>query len=195
MLQPRTSCTSEQSSDAWGVSSTVRLRDCVPPPHDIEHVVHSSHAEYGHAHVPSSQSRCSAATLLDAAAPPQLGCVIARVRVFCPPSPHVLLHELQLPHSPTAPSTGQQCSLQARVSAEWGHALPPNCGCTTARMRTWLPPPHVALHTPQLPSAKSLTAQSSGHDATLHSRVSMLAVQSAPSHSASLITLRLAALA
>jgi hypothetical protein len=93
--------------------------------------------------------------------PPLLaGRVTVRVRIRVPP-PHIRLHSLHSLQALTSQSTGmgQGSLLQARVSMSSGQAMPPLPGCwRTVRLRVWVPPPHVLLHSLQLP--QSLTRQS-----------------------------------
>ena len=104
-----------------GSFTTTTSARCVPLPQDLVHDVHGSQAEYGHAQVPSWHDRRLSDTALEGALPPQLACLIVRVRTFSPPVPHVLVHAPHGPQTLTTPSIGQQWSLHARVSARYGH--------------------------------------------------------------------------
>ena len=75
------------------------------------------------------------------AAPPKRGATLARLR-FCEPTPHDLVQVDQAPKEPSTQSTAHGAALQVRVSAECGHALPPNVGSTVARLRFCEPTPH-----------------------------------------------------
>ena len=76
--------------------------------------------------------------------------------------PHDLLHVDQTEGNvPTTQSTAHAALLHARVSAECGHATPPDWGSTVARLRCCEPPPHDTVHVDQ--ALKAGTTQSTGH--------------------------------
>ena len=164
MLHTRFSLRILHVSEACGVACRERVCCCRPPLHDFVHRVHTPNAVYGHEHVPSWHGRCCTDTEEVGALPPHRGCVILRVRVFCPPLPHVLLHALHALHELTMPSTGQQFWLHLRVSAECGHATPPKRGCTVGRERACKPPPQLFVHVVQAVPAftNDSTLQSTG---------------------------------
>jgi hypothetical protein len=80
--------------------------------------------------------------------------VLRRLRC-CEPTPHDLVHVDQAPKEPSAQSTAHGAALQVRLSAECGHALPPNVGATVARLRCCEPTPHDLVHVDQAPKAPS----------------------------------------
>jgi hypothetical protein len=101
--------------------------------------------------------------------PPFRAGVLVRVRVWWP-IPHEVVHVVYALHCPTMQSTGHSCALQARFSAECGHAAPPNLGATFVRLRFCEPTPHDLVHVDQAPNEP--TAQSVAHAASLQVRVS-----------------------
>ena len=116
-------------------------------------------------------------TVAGHAAPPFDGCACLRVRV-CVPAPHDLVHVLQAPYVPTTQSTGHACSLQARVSAECGHAAPPALGCVSLRLRDCEPAPQDFVQVDQ--AEKSPTSQLTGHCAVAHVRTCVRCGQALP---------------
>ena len=148
---------------------TVRLRLCEPVPHDLVHADQAEKAEVAQwtGHGPWLHTRVSAEC--GHALPPNVGSTVARLR-FCEPVPHDFVHVDHAPNAGTAQSTAHDCSLQARVSAECGHALPPSVGATVARLRFCEPVPHDFVHVDHAPNAG--TTQSVAHDCSLQTRVS-----------------------
>jgi hypothetical protein len=98
----------------------LRLRDWVPVPHDLVHVVQALKAEVAQwiGHGPSVQARVSA--VCGQAAPPLTGATWVRERVWTPAA-HVVLQAVQARKAPGTQLTGQAAVLQARVSARYGH--------------------------------------------------------------------------
>jgi hypothetical protein len=121
------------------------------------------------------QLRVSA--LCGQAAPPFSGATLVRERLWAP-VPHDLVHAVQAPNEVTMQFAAQASSLQLRVSALCGQALPPAAGCVMVRERLWLPVPHDLVHVVHAPNAG--TTQSMGHMCELHMRVSALCGQAAP---------------
>ena len=95
------------------------------------------------------------------ATPPAEGSALVRLR-FCDPAPHDLV---QLDHAVQVAmlqSAAHACVLQARVSAECGHAAPPLLGSVKVRLRDCEPlVPHELVHVDQ--ALKLNTKQSVGH--------------------------------
>ena len=79
------------------------------------------------------------------ALPPNFGAASTRLRC-CVPEPQLTVQAPQDAHAPTTQSTGQAASLQARVSAECGHAAPPSPGCVDVRVRVCAPAPQLVVH-------------------------------------------------
>jgi hypothetical protein len=153
------------------VGATVaRLRFCEPAPHDLEQVDHAPKpaTEQSVAQAAALQVRVSAEC--GHALPPNVGSTVARLR-FCEPTPHDLVQVDHAPKPATEQSVAQAAALQARVSAECGHALPPNVGSTVARLRCCEPTPHDLVQSDQKP--KSATEQSTAHANVLHARASL----------------------
>ena len=86
------------------------------------------------------------------------------------PAAHDVVHVDQLEKLPTTQFNGHACALQARVSAECGHATPPCCGSVVARLRDWKPLPHDLVQVDQ--ALNALNTQSTAHGETLQARVS-----------------------
>ena len=103
------------------------------------------------------------------AAPPKVGGTLARLR-FCEPTPHDLVQVDQAPKEPSTQSTAHGAALQVRVSAECGHALPPNVGAMVARLRFFEPPPHDLVQVDH--ALNESTTQSVAQAASLQTRVS-----------------------
>jgi len=79
--------------------------------------------------------------------------------------------------------------LQARVSAECGHALPPSLGSSLARVRFCEPPPHDLVHVDQ--AVQLGTSQSTAQGKVLQGRVSWECGHAAPPNfGATLLRLR-----
>ena len=133
---------------------TERLRDCEPPPHDWEHVDQAPKAEVAQwiGHVVLLQERAS--NLCGQALPPLVGAVRARLR-FCEPVAQVTVHVDHAENVPMTQSVAHACALQSRVSAECGHALPPNVGSVMERLRFCEPVPHDLVHVDQAPNVAS----------------------------------------
>jgi hypothetical protein len=146
-----------------------RERVCMPPPQVTEHTEKLPHGattqSTGHACL--LQLRDSAAC--GHALPPLTGDVVERAR-FDVPVPHDLEQADQAENEPTTQSTAHGAALQARVSAECGHALPPNVGSTLTRLRFCEPTPHDFVQVDQ--ESKSATTQSREQTCALHVRVS-----------------------
>ena len=132
----------------------LRLRDWLPVPHDWVHVVQAENALAWQwiGHGPWSHARVSA--VCAQAAPPCVGCVLARVR-DCEPAPHDVVHVDQAPKLGSKQSTGHVWVLQSRVSAECGHALPPSVGAVVERLRFCEPVPHDLVQVDQAPKVAS----------------------------------------
>ena len=79
---------------------------------------------------------------------------------------------------PMPQSAGHACVLQARVSAECGHAVPPFEGSTVARLRLCEPVPHDLVQVDQ--ALKADTTQLTAHGCELHERTSELCGHAAP---------------
>jgi hypothetical protein len=169
-LQARVSAECGQTLPPSVGSVFVRLRFCEPVPHDVVQVDQVAGNE------PSTQSTGHAWALHERASdacghatPPFAGSTMARLR-DCEPESHDLVQAVQAPKVPTSQSAAHAWVLQARVSAECGHAAPPNVGSTVARLRFCEPVPHDLVQVDQAPKAG--TTQSVAHAATLQLRVS-----------------------
>jgi hypothetical protein len=148
---------------------TERLRDCMPEPHDLVQAVQAvkalvaqctGHGPWLHAWV---SAECGHAV------PPKRGAVLARLR-FCEPLLQEAVQVDQAPKEPSTQSTAHGAALQVRVSAECGHALPPNVGSTVARLRFCEPVPHDLVQVDQ--AAHAAPTQSTAHACVLQARVS-----------------------
>ena len=126
----------------------LRLRRVTPPPQEVVQVDHSvqeprrqlaGHAARLHARV---SEECAHGL------PPSMASMVPRVRL-CEPVPHDLVQVDQAAHLPSVQSVGQLAALQARVSAECGHAVPPHAGATFWRVRFCEPVPHDLVHADQ----------------------------------------------
>jgi hypothetical protein len=155
----------------------VRLRDWTPPAHDLVQVEKPPKAGSTQSTGQQELLQLRASLACGHALPPNVGCVMARLRL-CAPAPH---DRVQVDHeskAPTTQSVAQANALQTRVSAECGHATPPCEGSTVARLRDAEPVPHDLVHVDQAP--KVGTTQSTAHGAVLQSRVSAECGQTAP---------------
>ena len=164
---------------------TLRLRDCTPPAQDWLHVSHALKAATTQwcGHGPSLHACVSAEC--GHAAPPHSGATVMRERL-CTPAPHVVVQVLHWLKSGTTQSTGQQCSLHARVSSACGHAAPPWLGCCRMRVRDCEPDPHDAEQVVQLPQV--CASQSTAQGAALQLRVSSECAHAAPPKRGSVVT-------
>jgi hypothetical protein len=84
--------------------------------------------------------------------------------------PHVFVQADHALKRATTQFTAHGAALQVRVSAECGHALPPNVGATVARLRCCEPTPHDFVQVDH--AAKRLRTQSVAQAASLQTRVS-----------------------
>jgi hypothetical protein len=101
-----------------------------------------------------------------------------RVRVLVPAS-HEVEHSLHTPKSESTQSTGPGEVLHACVSASVGQPTPPFWSVrVTARERSCVPPPHVAVQGPQ--AAHEETSQSTAHACVLHACDSVVAPHATP---------------
>lgn len=151
-------------------ATKVRLRCCDPVPHDfvqVDQAVQDSTVQ-STAHAWVLQARVSAEC--GHAAPPNVGWTVARLR-FCDPVPHDFVQVDQTVQAGVTQSMGHAWVLQARVSAECGHAMPPCLGAMLIRLRRCEPVPQDTVHMDQAP--KLLTLQSTAHANSLQSRVSL----------------------
>jgi hypothetical protein len=95
---------------------------------------------------------CAPLTVLHGNPPFAAAVLIEKLRI-CVPPPQVAEHDPQLPQAPTQlVATAQAFGLHACDSvapAVVRHAVPP-CAALIEILyvRTWVPPPHVAEHTP-----------------------------------------------
>ena len=147
----------------------LRLRRVTPPPQEVVQVDHSvqeprrqlaGHAARLHARV---SEECAHGL------PPSMASMVPRVRL-CEPVPHDLVQVDQAAHLPSVQSVGQLAALQARVSAECGHAVPPHAGATFWRVRFCEPVPHDLVHVDHAP--KLAMPQLAGQHCELQVRVS-----------------------
>jgi hypothetical protein len=103
------------------------------------------------------------------ALPPNVGATVARLRC-CEPVPHDLVQVDHAPKPGTEQSVAQAAALQARVSAECGHAAPPNIGAKLLRLRFCEPVPHDLVQVDH--EWNEPIAQFTAHGAALQTRVS-----------------------
>ena len=87
---------------------------------------------------------------------------------------------------PMPQSAGHACVLQARVSAECGHAVPPFEGSTVARLRRCEPVPHDLVHVDQV--SKVPTTQLEAQAKVLHTCVSALCAHATPPYKGGVVT-------
>ena len=138
----------------------MNVRDVVPTPHVLVHVLHSSQLpsqSSGHAIGVGEQSRVSVESFVRGlllppqTAPPYAASdVIVKLRTCSPISPQVSLHSLHSPQLPSQ-SSGHSWVLQlwllSSAPLASGHGSPPKMASTVIlNVRTWLPPPHDRLH-------------------------------------------------
>ena len=109
--------------------------------------------------------------------PPKVGAALLRSRFWEPPLQELVQADHVL-KAPTPQSVAQGAALQARVSAECGHAAPPSVGSTVARLRLCEPVPHDLVQVDQTP--KLLTPQLTGHACELQERASTACGQAVP---------------
>jgi hypothetical protein len=147
----------------------LRLRLCEPVPHDLVHTVQAENAEVVQCTGQGPWLHVFVSRECGHAAPPNLGSTVVRLRDV-KPAAHDVVQVDQLEKLPTAQLTGHACTLQARVSAECGHAAPPCCGSVVARLRDWKPLPHDFVQVDHALSGP--TTQSTAHAGTLQARVS-----------------------
>lgn len=98
--------------------------------------------------------------------PEAIACFMARVRRNLLPPPAYGAHA---PHDVTIQSTGHGSVLHARSCLSGGHSPPFSAAVRTKRLRSWRPPPHVAVH--RLHAVHDVTVQWSGQGASLHCAV------------------------
>jgi xanthine dehydrogenase iron-sulfur cluster and FAD-binding subunit A len=82
------------------------------------------------------------------------------------------------PKPATEQSVAQAAALQVWVSAECGHAAPPNVGSTVARLRCCEPVPHDLVLLVQ--ALKAEVAQCTGHEPCVHACVSVACGHTVP---------------
>lgn len=145
----------EQSEPPLLGAGLVQERLWVPPPHVSLHADHAVQPP-----LTAGQAAALHAWELSPAQslPPFAGAGLLQVRV-CVPPPHSLS---QVPQLDQPPLTGvlQLFWLHACwLSPE--HCAPPLAGVGLLQERCWTPPPHVALHAPQL-DQPPLTGPSAG---------------------------------
>ena len=109
--------------------------------------------------------------------PPKVGAALLRSRFWEPPLQELVQADHVL-KAPTPQSVAQGAALQARVSAECGHAAPPSVGSTVARLRLCEPVPHDLVQVDQ--ALKADTTQLTAHGCELHERTSELCGHAAP---------------
>jgi len=156
-----------------------RERDCVPVPHDLVHGVQALKARTVQwiGHGPWLHGRVSA--VCGQRAPPLSGCTFVRERRW-KPLPHDLEHVDQAPKLPILQSVGQTCMLHVWPSLWCGHALPPNAGSVSVRVRVCEPVSHDFVQAVQLP--QSAMTQSCGQTCVLHTFVSEACPAFLPPH-------------
>jgi hypothetical protein len=160
----------------------MRVRNRIPVPHVTEHGENALHADtmQSIAHGAAEHARCSVACAHDW--PPNAPLCNAPRHRDCTPLPHDALHSVQSAHAIILQSMGHAWVLHSSISAAWGHACPPNCGCTETRWRVRQPLPHERLQAvaPLFQAVQSPTSQSTGHSLVLQLRVSVSGGQGTP---------------
>jgi hypothetical protein len=166
VLHSRVSAACGQAAPPYRGAALVRLRFCVPPPHDLVHVDQALHVYL----TQSSGHSCLLQSLASAgcghAVPPFCGAIKVRLR-DCAPVPHDLVQEDQADQSPTLQSVGQLKVLHVDSSEAVGQLVPPLTGAVSARTRFIAPPSHDAEQADHAPH--SAMTQSAGHAKMLQS--------------------------
>lgn len=183
-LHERFSTGAPHTPPCFAADFFVRVRNCVPVPHDLSHLLQPLHwfKTQWTGQAPRLQGVVllqvfPAASAEQGLPPLDAGVVMERVCVFTP-APHETEHALR-PLQVVSQSTGHEKELQLRSWLMCPHALPEFPGAVwTLRKRRWTPVPHERLHWPQLPQLASL--QSTGHACVLQGRLSSVAPQAAP---------------
>mmetsp|Transcript_17776 Transcript_17776/g.50614 ORF Transcript_17776/g.50614 Transcript_17776/m.50614 type:complete len:592 (-) Transcript_17776:603-2378(-) len=171
-----------QAVASWAIS---RCRHCTPPPHVLEHSLHSNQLP----HLPSTQVsqqgevlQAMISLMLSNASqglPPREGCLaMVRFRLLYPP-PQLWEHSPHLDHWPhwqSSCSQGRSVS-QGRASSSGSlQPRPPSkAGTRILRLRCWMPWPQSAehlLHSPQEDREQSLLSGSTTQGKSLQGSVS-----------------------
>jgi hypothetical protein len=131
-------------------------------PHVVEHAPHVLHAptqSTGHSSVLQFCETAAPVAVEHATPPFATAVVTVKVRDWLP-VPHVVEHVPHVFHAPTQ-WTGHSGVLQDCDAVRLAHATPPFASVVViAKVRDWVPAPHVAEHVPQEPHAPT---QSTGH--------------------------------
>jgi len=114
--------------------------------------------------------------------PKALVMVMERRSIWVPTAPQLTEQADQPTHSPISQSIGQGSKLHGWVSELAGHARPSaTIGCSTVRLRNWMPPPQETS-TPSLlqglQELHELTSQSVSHGSMLHVRFALKIIKS-----------------
>ena len=166
---------------------TARSRCWLPLPQSLLHCPQPDHSDTvqscGHRAPPQRTFRWRPGQ----AAPPYCaGAVTVRVCWRWPP-PQLAVHAVALAQLVTAQSTAHGSVEHDCVSDSGGQLAPALCEITD-RVRVWVPPPHVRLHSAHGDHPE--TAQFDGHACLLQARVSDSAGHEAPPRAADVTTVR-----
>jgi hypothetical protein len=167
--------------------TTDRVRRSSPAPQGCEHVVHAVNADITQLTGQLATLHASGSIVTGHVAPLHAAAVVTgRVRVRVP-GPHVVLHDDQFSHAPTAHATGQHTAVlhDSLADKSLGHGAPPLTGSAViVRPRDRTPDgPHDAEHA--VHGDQSLTTQSdrgAGHAPGLHGSLSVLSPLHTPPH-------------
>jgi hypothetical protein len=154
----------------------VRVRDCVPPPHDTVHGDHADHCVTEHVQTPRLHDVVSLSA--SHAVPPLAGgTTTLRVRRDSP-GPHICEHAPHEVHALSWQLTGHAAGEHASLSESGGHEAPLHCASVvTVRVCVRVPEPHVTEHddhvaqlltthdTGQQPKPQLAVSESCGHAA------------------------------
>ena len=156
-------CVSAECAHAWPPFTgavRLRVRAWEPAAHDVVHVDQPPHWLSTQLTGQAAELQARVSALCGHATPPSVGWAVTRVRV-CEPVPHDVVHADQVAQALVTQSLAHGAVLQARVSAECGHAAPPKVGSVLARARFCEPVPHDVVHADQPPHwlSKQLVAQ------------------------------------
>jgi hypothetical protein len=119
-LQLRVSALCGQALPPLVGSVVERERLCAPMPHDLVQVVEAPKLPITQSAAQACALHERASFLCGQAAPPLVGSVVERERLWTP-VPHDWVHALQALNEATTQSVGQAISLQSRVSSRYGH--------------------------------------------------------------------------
>jgi len=174
-----------------GCTSTERVRDCEPPPHDF---VHTADQAVQSVSVQSTGQHCVLQTCVSVswgghAMPPEMGVVVTvRERSFAP-LPQGCEHAPHRPHCESTQSTGQLCWWQLSLAVTAGHASPLWAAATIIeRDRDCVPPPHDLVQADK--AVQSDTTQSTGQGSVAHTAASCRLSQLAPPQCCDATTVR-----